>query len=403
MKHATAKTATIRLRQGPDALIRQGHPWIFKGAISQADGASSGVYVVDVLASTGEWIARGLMNPQSELSVRVFTRNPDEKIDAALIARRLDEAICMRERLLVTDGENTNSCRLVFSESDLLSGLIVDRYADVLSVQVRAGIWQPYLEGVVAHLKKRTGLTRVRLAANPDHAQREGIDQDLLTRLSDTITGVVRVREHGFSYDVDVGEGHKTGFYLDQRENRRRVAAYAGGRSVLSAYCYTGAFELHAARAGAKEILGLDCSEPALAQATSHHALNGSTVPARYERADVPQMLRKFRDAARTFEMIILDPPRFVVSRAQKEKGLRAYKDINLMAMKLLAPGGVLATFSCSGLVSGSDFRTAIEWAARDANRTVTIIESLGQPPDHPILTAFPESEYLKGLVCWVR
>jgi 23S rRNA (cytosine1962-C5)-methyltransferase len=202
---------------------------------------------------------------------------------------------------------------------------------------------------------------------------------------------------------VNVGEGHKTGFYVDQRVNRRRVAAYAAGRRVLSAYCYTGAFELHAARAGAADILGIDCSQPALDQAQRHHTLNGTTAPVRYERADVPQFLRRCRDSRQTFDMIVLDPPKFVVSRAQKDKGLRAYKDINLMAMKLLERGGVLATFSCSGLVEAADFRQAIEWAAQDSGRNVCIVETLGQPPDHPVLTAFPESEYLKGLVCWVR
>lgn len=399
-----SQPATVRLRKGPDALIQQGHPWIFKGAVANWDGAKTQGGVVDVLGATGEWIGRGLANPQAELIVRVLTRNRDEVVDEGLIAGRIDQAVAMRERLFAGEvaGE-TDSFRLVYSEADLLSGLIVDRYADVLSVQVRAGIWEPYIEGIVAHLKRRTGIARVHLGMSADHAAREGLDAARLATLSDKIDGILRVRESGFTYEVDVGEGHKTGFYLDQRVNRRRVAAYAAGRSVLSAYCYTGAFELHAARAGAKDILGIDCSEPALAQAARHHEINGTTVPVKYERGDVPQVLRKFRDAARTFDMIVLDPPRFVVSRVQKDKGLRAYKDISLMAMKLLTPGGVLATFSCSGLVSAADFRMAVEWAAKDSGRTVVFVEALCQPPDHPVLAAFPESEYLKGLVCWVR
>ncbi|MCE9615736.1 MAG: class I SAM-dependent rRNA methyltransferase [Lentisphaerae bacterium] len=397
--------ATIRLRAGPDALIRQGHPWIFAGAISEWKGAKRCGAVTDVLASTGEWIGRGIMNPDTELAVRVLTRHPDEAVDETLILTRVDQALALRARLFAAQpaGGETDAYRLIFSESDLLSGLVADRYADVLSMQVRAKIWEPYLPAILAHLKRATGLKRVHLSLNPDHAAREGLDPAVLTPMCDTIEGPVRIRESGFLYDVDVGGGHKTGFYVDQRENRRRVGAHAAGRTVLSAYCYTGAFELHAARAGAKDVLGLDCAAPALEQAARHHELNRSPIPVRYERGDVPQVLRRYRDAARTFDMIILDPPRFVVSRAQKDKGLRAYKDINLMAIKLLAPGGVLATFSCSGLVSSSDFRTSVEWATRDSGRTVTILEILGQPPDHPILTSFPESEYLKGLICYVR
>lgn len=398
-------TATIRLRAGPDVQIRQGHPWVFKGAIASAEGPREMGGVVEVLGADGSWIGRGLMNPVSDLVVRVFTRNRDEAVDAALLTARLDEAVAMRERLFgpVAEASETNAYRLVFSESDLLSGLVVDRYAEVLSVQVRAGIWGPYLAGAIQHLRARTGLSRVHVGFSSDHAAREGLDTEALSALSDKVEGTVPVRESGFVYEVNVGEGHKTGFYVDQRVNRRRVAAYAAGRRVLSAYCYTGAFELHAARAGAADILGIDCSQPALDQAQRHHALNGTTAPVRYERADVPQFLRRCRDSRQTFDMIVLDPPKFVVSRAQKDKGLRAYKDINLMAMKLLERGGVLATFSCSGLVEAADFRQAIEWAAQDSGRNVCIVETLGQPPDHPVLTAFPESEYLKGLVCWVR
>ncbi len=399
------KTPSIRLRQGPDALIRQGHPWIFKGAIAGQEGTPRQGGVVDVLAANGEWIARGLANPDAPLAVRVFTRNRDETLDEALLLARLDAAVALRERLFgVPSGDApTNAYRLVYSEADLLPGLVVDRYNTVLSIQVRSGVWAPYLPAVLDRLKARTGLQLAHVAISQDHERREALDAPALTALGDRLPDVVPVREHGFDYEVGVGAGQKTGFYLDQRENRHRTAAYAAGRDVLSAYCYTGAFELHAARGGAGSILGIDASQPALDQARRHHTLNSTAVAVRYERGDVPQVLRRFRDARTTFDMIILDPPRFVVNRAQKDKGLRAYKDINLMAMKLLRPDGILATFSCSGLVEAADFRHAIAWAAQDAGRSVGILETLSQPPDHPILTAFPESEYLKGLICWVR
>ena len=202
---------------------------------------------------------------------------------------------------------------------------------------------------------------------------------------------------------MNIETGQKTGFYLDQRENRLRTAAFAAGRRVLSAYCYTGAFDIYAAKGGAAEVLGLDTSNSALDQARLHYGINELTTPATYEKADVPVALRRFRDEGRTFDMIILDPPCFVFSNAQKEKGMRAYKDINLLAMKLLAPGGILASFSCSGLVSPEDFKTVIRWASVDAGRAVKVLETLGQPFDHPILATFPEGEYLKGMICRVE
>lgn len=395
----------IRLRKGPDALIRQGHPWIFSGAIAGVEGTPRQGGQVEILAATGEWLARGLANPDAPLAVRVFTRNRDEAVDERLLLDRLDSAVAMRERLFgkPAAGEATNAYRLVYSEADLLPGLVVDRYDNVLSIQVRSGVWTPYVPAILARLKARTGMALAHVAVSQDHERREILDAAALGALGDPLPEIVHVREHGVRYEVSVGAGQKTGFYLDQRENRRRAAAYAAGRQILSAYCYTGAFELHAARAGAQDILGIDASQPALDQAVRHHTLNETATPVRYERGDVPQVLRRFRDARTTFDMIILDPPRFVVNRAQKDKGLRAYKDINMMAMKLLRPDGILATFSCSGLVEAADFRHAIAWAAQDANRSVCIAETLSQPPDHPILTSFPESEYLKGLICWVR
>lgn len=395
----------VRLRGGPDAQVRHGHPWIFRGAISSVEGTLTQGGVVEVLAANGEWIARGLANPEAQLVVRVFTCARDEALTEALLLSRLDEAVAMRERLFgkPVAGDETDAYRLVYSEADLLPGLVVDRYGDALSIQVRGGVWVPYLPAVIAHLKSRTGMRRAHVAVGAEHVERECLDAAALGALGDAMPGPVPIRERGLAYEVDIGGGQKTGFYLDQRENRRRAAAYAAGRQVLSAYCYTGAFELHAARAGAASMVGIDSSQPALDQAQRHLALNGLATPVAYERGDVPQLLRRFRDSRRTFDLIILDPPRFVVNRAQQEKGMRAYKDINLLAMKLLTPGGILATFSCSGLVTPADFRQAVCWAAQDSGRSVRIVETLGQPPDHPVLTAFPESEYLKGLICWVR
>ena len=396
----------VHLKRDRDKPVRHGHPWIFSGAIERWEGAprAGGAGVVDVVDAGGQWLARGLGHPGCNLAVRIYTRDHAQPLDDTLLARRLDSALGLRAQQfgpVGLDGD-TNAYRLVFAEADGLSGLIVDRYADVLSVRISAAGLVPWLPDMLAHLSARTGLVRWQVAADREAVEREGVDAAAVAACSRGVTGPVRIRESGFLYDVDLATGQKTGFYVDQRDNRRRAAVYARGRRVLSAYCYTGSFELHAAAAGALHITGLDASAEALVRARAHHELNGLTVPVDYREADVPEALRRFRDANRKFDLIILDPPRMVSNAAQKEKGLRAYKDINLLALKLLEPDGILATFSCAGLVSPQDLQMTLAWAAVDAQREVQILESLGQPADHPILVSFPESAYLHGLIARV-
>lgn len=374
---------------------------MFSGAIARWDGPRNQPATADVYAHDGEWLARGWAHPTSNLAVRILTRERSELVDEALIAERLDRALDLRARCfgpVGIDGD-TDAYRVLFSESDGLSGLIADRYADTFSIRVSAAAWLPWLPFIREHLAARTGITRFHFAADPDGVEREALNAAAVAAESRRAPDTARIRESGFCYDVDIAGGQKTGFYLDQREARRRVAAYAAGGDVLSAYCYTGAFELHAAAAGARSILGLDASVPALARARAHHALNGLRVPIEYREADVPVALRKFRDEGRSFDLIILDPPRFVNHEGQLEKGMRAYKDINMLALKLLRPGGFLATFSCSGWVSAEHLRLSLAWAATDARRDVQVLETLAQPPDHPALLAFPESVYLHGLI----
>ena len=390
----------VQLKPGREKPVVHGHPWIFAGAVSRVEGQAQPGTVVDVVSASGEWLARGLIHPAVALLVRIYTRNREEQLDESFFEARIDAAVSLRERLFKGLNETTNAYRLVYSEADGLSGLIVDRYADVLSVQVGSAALVSRLDGMVRKLKSRTGVERVWVRAEADAVAREGL---VLPEPDGAIPEVVRIREQGMFFDVDVGSGQKTGYFLDQRDNRRRVAAYAAGRRVLSAYCYTGSFEVHAAAAGATEIIGVDRSEPAIQRARLHHEINKTGIPVDYRQGDVAATLRRFRDEGRNFDLIILDPPRFVASRVQMEKGLRGYKDVNLLAMKLLSPGGVLATFSCSGLVSMDHFKRMVGWSSVDAGRTVRIIEQLGQPPDHPVLSTFPESEYLKGLICIVE
>ncbi len=396
--------ARVYLKPGRERSLLRRHPWVFSGAVARVEGAAEAP-VADLFAANGAWLARGLWHPKAELAARALTWRRDEPADDALIAQRLDAAIRRREEYLAAHppARATDAWRLVFSEADGLSGLIVDRYADRLAVKVHARAWRAFLPGAIARLRARTGAREIQVLVEPDAVRREGLTPEEVAELSDPPSGPTRIHEDGLVFEADLLTGQKTGFFLDQRDNRARVATYARGRRVLSAYCYTGAFEVHAARAGAVEIAGLDTSAPALERARRHHELNGTTAPLDYRRADVPVELRRFRDERRTFDLIVLDPPRFVFSRPQMERGLSAYKDVNLLAMKLLTPGGVLATFSCSGLVGHREFAAMLGWAALDAEREVRILEWLGQPFDHPILAHVPESAYLKGAICRVE
>ena len=391
----------VRLKPGRDKQIRRGSAWVFSGAIEEVDGAGPAGRPVDVFDTEGEWLGRGLWHPEADLAVRMFTQDPRVRLDEAFFRGRIRQAVALRHRLYGAPDawRDTNAWRMVFSEADGLSGLIADQYAGVVTLQVGGKVWEPLLPAVIDELKQATGAGTVTVRAEPDAVKREGLAEELG---GDPAPDAVTIRENGFVFEAGLAGGQKTGFYLDQRENRRKVAAYARGRDVLSAYCYTGAFEVCAAHAGAKSIRGWDSSESALAQARRHHELNPSGVPLEYEEVDVPHRLRQARDRRESWDLIILDPPRMVTRRDGLEKGLRAYKDVNLLAIKLLRPGGILATFSCSGLVDMAEFRKMVGWAAHDAERRVRILEPLGQPGDHPIPVEAPECEYLKGLVCVV-
>ncbi|HPC19909.1 MAG TPA: class I SAM-dependent rRNA methyltransferase [Kiritimatiellia bacterium] len=391
----------VRLKPGREKPLLRGSAWVFSGAIEEVDGGGEAGISADVFDAEGEWLGRGLWHPAADMSVRMFTQDPRQAMDEAFFRGAVRRAVALRHRLFGPPNEwrDTNAVRLVFSEADGLSGLVADQYAGVVALQVGSKVWEPWLPAVIDELKREAGADAVTVRADSDAIQREGLTNDLG---GDPAPERVVIQENGYSFEVGLTGGQKTGFYLDQRDNRRKVAAYARGRDVLSAYCYTGAFEVCAAHAGATKITGWDSSEAALVQARRHHELNPSGVPAVYEVADVPRRLRLARDRREAWDLIILDPPRMVTRRDGLEKGLRAYKDVNLLAIKLLRPGGILATFSCSGLVDMNQFRKTVGWAAHDSGRRVRILEMLGQPPDHPVPLEAPECEYLKGLICVV-
>jgi 23S rRNA (cytosine1962-C5)-methyltransferase len=394
----------LRLKPGRDRSVRERHPWIFSGALAAVGGEGIASGVADVRSQDGEWLARGFYHPGANLAVRLASWSHDEPLDENWVTRRIAAAVARREPTAdpLDRTPETTARRLVFAEADGLPGLIADRYGPAVVARVGALALTPFLPAICRALRALPGVEGLRVEADEDEVEREGLDAGALAALSDPDPGPVAIRENGLRFEVHPGGGQKTGFYLDQRENRRRVAAWAAGRRVLSAYCFTGAFEVAAARSGATEILGLDASAPALEQARRHHEINGTRVPFEYRRGDAPALLRKLRDEGRAFDLAILDPPRFVFNRAQKPRGLRAYKDINLLAMKLLAPGGILASFSCSGWVGPEDLLAVLRWAAADAGREVRVLTLCGQPADHPHLVSFPESAYLKGVIARV-
>jgi len=393
---------TVRLLPGRDKSAREGHPWVFSGAVGLVGGDPGPGDVVRVVDSRGEFLAWGHYSPGSRIRVRLLERAENATVDEVWWAARLSAAVARRREQLI---DPRGACRLVFSEADLLPGLVVDRYGDHCVLQVHT----PGAERMRATTLERLGalLSPAAVLDRSDELQRRLEGLPVVTGASAALAAdpapAVRINDAGLTFDIRLGEGQKTGFYIDQRLNRAAVAAWAPGRRVLDAFCYTGAFSVHAARAGAVGITLLDSSRDALEAAVGHLALNGlAAVPIEVRRGNAFADLRRLRDEGRSFDMVILDPPRLAQTRSQAPRAARAYKDANLFAMKLLEPEGILATFSCSGGIEPDFFQEIVRWAAKDAGREVQILQKLGQPFDHPVRLDLPETEYLKGLICRV-
>ncbi|HEX7586783.1 MAG TPA: class I SAM-dependent methyltransferase [Anaerolineae bacterium] len=391
----------VILKPGKAKPVLAHHPWIFSGAIARADDAHDGD-TVDIFEAGDRWIARGYYNARSQITVRVWTWQ-DEPIDRAFLRARLQRAIAARTERI--DPAATNACRLVNAESDFLPGLVIDRYADTIVMQfLTLGVDKRRAEFVeiAQELLQPHGIYE---RSDADVSEREG-----LAAVTGVLSGAeppdqIEIRENKLRFLVDVKRGHKTGFYLDQRENRRRAFEYSPppphAAEILNVFSYTGAFAVYACAANpAARVVNLDGSRDALNLARENMRLNGVVERGEFVEADAFQLLRRYRDEAKSFDMIILDPPKFVHALSQLNSGLRGYKDINLLALKLLKPSGTLVTFSCSGQVSAELFQKVVFEAAVDARRDIQVVAKLLQAPDHPILLSFPESEYLKGLVC---
>ncbi|HEY0963653.1 MAG TPA: class I SAM-dependent methyltransferase [Pseudomonadales bacterium] len=391
--------ATVVLEAGREKSLLRRHPWVFASAIRNHGGKLHSGDTVDIHAADGRWLARGAYSPASTIRVRAWTFDKAEVIDNAFFVRRIESAWRARQ-LLRLDG---NAYRLVAAESDGLPGVTVDRYADVLVCQLLSAGAERHRDKIVWALRKLFPDCAILERSDVQIREKEGLP--LLTQtLHGDVPSTVTIVEAGHQFDVDLMHGHKTGFYLDQRTNRARIAAYAQGRSVLNCFSYTGSIAVYCLGAGAAHVTNLDSSEAMLAQAAQHIAMNGLDADnAAHVTTDVFAELRKYRAEGRRFDLIVLDPPKFVESKQHLTQACRGYKDINLLALQLLNPDGILATFSCSGLMPEELFHKVVADAALDAGRTVQYLEKLAQDRDHPVAAAYPEGFYLKGLICRVE
>lgn len=388
----------VVLKKGREKSVMRGHPWIFAGAIEHSDVNLGKGETVSILSEEGQCLGWGAFSPDSQIRVRLWSSNPKDSIDDAFITARIHVAIQQRQALL---SSQTDSVRLVHSEGDGLPGLIVDQYAGTLVFQILSAGMEYFHATVVAALKALPGITALVERSDADVRALEGLEPRVAVLMGEIPAEGVLIVENGLHYRVNPLEGHKTGFYLDQRDNRAKVEEYAKkAKTVLNCFCYTGGFSLSALRAGAREILSIDASEGALVLAQENADLNpGFSGQATWTEGDVFDELRRLRDRAKTFDLIILDPPKFAPTASHAERASRAYKDINLLALKLLNPGGRLITFSCSGGISLDLFRKIVAGSAMDAGVDAILEDILMAGLDHPVRVSFPEGEYLKGLV----
>jgi len=384
------------------SLLRR-HPWVFASALNLSDEIlhsaqdASGT-TVDLLAPNGSFLARASYSPHSQIRARVWTFN-DEPVDKEFFRKRIRAAISLRSKLQVEG--RSDAFRLIHGESDGMPGIVVDRYKNLLVLQSSTAGAEFWKETIADLLIEETGIQTIYERSDADVRELEGLKPIIGTLRGTLPDSQITITEHNLKFNADIQHGHKTGFYLDQRENRHRIGELSKDRDVLNCFCYTGGFSIHALAHGAKSVTSVDSSGDALKLLEENITLNH--LPADRHttlEGDVFELLRKFRDAARSFDLIILDPPKFAPTAAHAEKASRAYKDINLLAFKLLRPGGILATFSCSGGVDTALFQKIVASAALDAGVEATIIEHLSQGVDHPVSLHFPEGAYLKGLIC---
>lgn len=386
------------LAPGREKSVRRRHPWIFSGAIARLEGEAGAGDTVLVRSAAGERLGIAAFSPHSRIRARLWSADPGARIGPEFFAARIATALRLREALPAA--RHTNAMRLVNGESDGLPGLVVDRYADVLVAQFLSAGAERWRDEILDALAQASGCAAIYERSDAEVRALEGLAPRVGFARGSREARRCPIIEHGLHFRVDVAEGQKTGFFLDQRDNRQRIRALAAGREVLDAFCYTGGFALAALAGGARRVTAVESSAAALEVARENLAANalGASGIA-FVQADVFAFLRRLRDRGERFDLVILDPPKFAPTAAQVRAAARAYKDINLLAFKLLAPGGLLATFSCSGAIPAPLFQSIVAGAALDAGVEARILERFAAAADHPVALEFPEGEYLKGLL----
>ena len=388
----------IKLKKGKEKAVLQRHPWVFSGALEKVKGTPKNGEVVKVISANNDFLAYGYFNDQSRVAVRLLEWDENNVINEAWYAEKINAAIASRAPLL--SNKETNAYRLIFSEADFMPGLIVDKYADFLSVQILStGIEsaKAIIIDVLCKTLKPKGIFDRSDATARTH---EGITAENGLLWGEAPAEFIGIKENGITYHINIAEGQKSGFYCDQRDNRKFLAEYAKDKSILDCFSYSGGFTLNAFKNGAKEVTSVDSSALAIETLRQNIVLNKFEAKTHITiQSDVNKQLRVFKDEGKKFDIIVLDPPKYAPSRSALDRAARAYKDLNRLGLLLLESGGLLATFSCSGAVDIETFKQIIAWAALDAGKEVQVIKQFSQPEDHPVRLSFPEGEYLKGLL----
>lgn len=383
----------VRLRKKISSRIQNGHPWIFGNEIQSIEGNVNGGEVVEVFTSDNSFVGKGYINPKSQIVVRLLTRKKSEQVDKNFFLEKLQRAWAYRQKLGYTE-----NCRLVFGEADELPQLIIDKFNDYFVIQTLAlgiDVWKDSIVDAINKIFNPKGIFE---RNDVPVRELEGLPQQK-GFLSDPFNTNIIIQENGLRFHVDIANGQKTGYFLDQQDNRKAIQHIVRGADVLGAFCYTGTFEIHAANYGAKHVLGLDISESACLQAKRNASLNGFEDKCEFQTVNAFDVLKQWSKEGKQYDVVMLDPPSFTKSRENIEKAIAGYKEINLRGMKLLRPGGFLVTSSCTNLVPPDLFLEIIEMAAKDARKKIRQVSFQTQSPDHPILRGLENTQYLKFLI----
>ncbi len=389
---------SILLKKGREKLILRKHPWIFSGAIEKIDGQLIPGETVKVMSLDKQCLGIGAFSPESQIQVRMWSFEKDTQIDPAFFKKKILKAV--EKRNIFLNSSETDSCRLIFSEADELPGIIVDKYSNYLICQFLSAGAELWKKTFVKVLSETFPCKAVLERSDSDIRSKEGFQS-----LKGLLWGVppeedILIKENGCRFSVNWEEGHKTGFYLDQRDNRMELGLSAKDMHVLNCFSYTGGFSIYALKGGARHVTNVELSKPAILLSVKNHHLNDiEDNRVEHLQTDVFKLLREFRDTERKFDSIVLDPPKFVENKSHLERACRGYKDINWLAFRILKPGGLLYTFSCSGLLTSDLFQKIVSDAAVDAGVEGRIMKYLYQGADHPVPLHFPEALYLKGLI----